>query len=53
MTFEQWAAEMKKGLSLRKDEKPKAYELISSWDYNRFEEETEEENLTSNPSQHS
>jgi hypothetical protein len=39
MTFEQWAEEMKKGLSLQSDEKPKA----PSWNYDRLDREMEEE----------
>ena len=56
MTFEQWAKEMKKGLSLRGDEKSKApirYDSIPSWNYDRFEGETVEEEPTYNPSQKS
>jgi hypothetical protein len=48
MNFEQWAEEMKKGLSLQSDEKPK----VSSWSYDRFEGEIEEE-PTYDPSQNS
>ncbi len=54
MTFEQWAEEMKKGLSLRSDENPKVprrYNSAPSWNYNRFEGEIEEEEPTTNPSQ--
>jgi hypothetical protein len=46
MTFEQWAEQMKKGLSLQRDEKPKApgrYDSISSWHYDRLDREMEEE----------
>ena len=56
MTFEQWAEEMKKGLSLRGDEKLKApgrYDSIPSWNCDRFEGETVEEEPTYNPSQKS
>jgi hypothetical protein len=56
MTFKQWAEEMKKGLSLRSDENPKVphrYDSTPSWNYNRFEGETVEEEPTYNPSQNS
>jgi len=56
MTFEQWAEEMKKGLSLRSDGNPKGpsrYNSTPSWNYNRFEGEIEEEEPTYNPSQNS
>ena len=46
MTFEQWTEEMKKGLNLHSDEKPKApsrYDSISSWNYDRLGREMEEE----------
>ena len=49
MNFEQWAEEMKKGLSLRSDENPK----VSSWNYDRFDGEIEEEEPTYDPSQNS
>ena len=39
MTFEQWTEEMKKGLSLQSDEKPK----VPSWNYDRLGREMEEE----------
>jgi len=39
MTFEQWTEEMKKGLNLQVDEKPKA----PSWNYDRLDREMEEE----------
>jgi hypothetical protein len=39
MTFEQWAEEMKKGLTLQTDEKPKTL----SWSYDRVDREMEEE----------
>jgi hypothetical protein len=51
MTFEQWAEEMKKGLSLRSDGNPK--DPVPSWNYNRFEGETEEEEPPYSPSQRS
>ncbi len=56
MTFEQWAEEMKKGLSPQSDENPKGpsrHDSIPSWNYNRFEGEIEEEEPTNNPSQNS
>ena len=56
MTFEQWAAEMRKGLSLRRDENPKSpnrYDSIPSWNDDRFGREFEEEDLSLNPSQKS
>jgi hypothetical protein len=56
MTFEQWAEEMKKGLSLRSDGNPKGggqYDTTSSWNYNRFEGEIEEEESSYDPSQKS
>ncbi|MFB3883778.1 MAG: hypothetical protein ACE144_01045 [Thermodesulfobacteriota bacterium] len=56
MTFEQWAEEMKKGLSLQSDGNPKdpgRYDSTMSWNYNRFEGENDEEEPPSHPSRHS
>jgi hypothetical protein len=49
MTFEQWTEEMSKGLSPRNDEKSKT----PSCTFDRIEGETEEDDLTPNPSHNS
>jgi hypothetical protein len=49
MTFEQWAEQMKKGLSLQSEQKPK----IPSGSYDRFDRDMEEEESPYNLSQNS
>ena len=49
MTFEQWAEQMKKGLSLQSEQKTK----IPSGSYDRFDREIEEEEPSYNLSQNS
>jgi hypothetical protein len=49
MTFEQWAEQMKKGLSLQSEHKPK----IPSGSYDRFDRDMEEEESPYNLSQNS
>jgi hypothetical protein len=56
MTFEQWAEQMKKGLSFQSDEKPKApsrYDSIPSWSSDRLDRDMDEEESTYNLSQNS
>jgi len=55
MTFEQWTAEMEKGLSLqKKDGNPRGptnqYDSIQGWNYDGFGGECEEEDSTYDPS---
>jgi len=56
MTYEQWAEQMKKGLSSQRNEKSKAssrYDSIPSWNSDRFDKEIEEEEPSYNLSQNS
>jgi hypothetical protein len=56
MTFEQWAEQMKKGLSLQSEQKPKIpsrYDSIPSGSDDRFDRDMEEEESPYNLSQNS
>ncbi len=56
MTFEQWAAEMKNGLSFQRDENVRdlaRHGSISSWNDDTFGAEIDEDESASNPSQDS